>query len=262
MGLLLDITGCAHLFGGEAALAPRSRRPAGAAGLPARAAIADTAGCAWARGALWQAIRRIVPRGETEAAVLPLPIAALRVEPEIVADLQDLGPDPRRRSRRRVRARRSPRASARSCCCGSTRRSAAPTSRSCRGCRCRSRWPSSAFPSRSRARTTCSAPSSIWRASLPRVLERRGEGGRLFHARAVPRRRQGAPARARHRRAAARSPARAQAVRGAARGAGRRLRSGLRLRHGAALGAGHRALRSGADRARPARRPCARSWRT
>ena len=86
------------------------------------------------------------------------------------------------------------------------------------------------------------------------VLERRGEGARLIAARAVPRRRQGAPARDRHRRAAARSRADAEAVRGPARRARRRLRSGLRLRHDAALGAGHRALRSGADRVGGVRR--------
>ena len=46
-GLLLDITGCAHLFGGESGARPRSGRAAGAAGLQARAAVADTVGCAW-----------------------------------------------------------------------------------------------------------------------------------------------------------------------------------------------------------------------
>ncbi|MFD2184418.1 Y-family DNA polymerase [Rhodoplanes azumiensis] len=47
-GLLLDITGCAHLFGGEAALAAALHARLAAGGLAARIAIADTPGCAFA----------------------------------------------------------------------------------------------------------------------------------------------------------------------------------------------------------------------
>jgi protein ImuB len=47
-GLTLDITGCAHLFGGEAAFCTDIVRRLGRQGLAARAAIADTVGCAWA----------------------------------------------------------------------------------------------------------------------------------------------------------------------------------------------------------------------
>src|SRR5215211_475954 len=47
-GLILDISGCAHLFGGEAALCDDLVRRLGAQGLLVRAAIADTVGCAWA----------------------------------------------------------------------------------------------------------------------------------------------------------------------------------------------------------------------
>jgi protein ImuB len=47
-GLLLDVTGCAHLFGGEAALAADLVRRLGAQGYQARVAVADTVGCAWA----------------------------------------------------------------------------------------------------------------------------------------------------------------------------------------------------------------------
>jgi protein ImuB len=88
-GLFLDITGCAHLFGGEAALARdllmRLRRQ----GFAARAAVADTPGGAWAVARYGD--QGIVPRGETEAAVLPLPIAALRADAGIVADLKTSG---------------------------------------------------------------------------------------------------------------------------------------------------------------------------
>jgi protein ImuB len=47
-GLTLDITGCAHLFGGEAAFCGAIVQRLELQGLAARAAIADTVGCAWA----------------------------------------------------------------------------------------------------------------------------------------------------------------------------------------------------------------------
>jgi protein ImuB len=47
-GLTLDITGCAHLFGGEAAFCGDIVQRLGLQGFAARAAIADTVGCAWA----------------------------------------------------------------------------------------------------------------------------------------------------------------------------------------------------------------------
>lgn len=46
--LVLDITGCAHLFGGEAAMLADMLDRLAAAGLTARAACADTRGAAWA----------------------------------------------------------------------------------------------------------------------------------------------------------------------------------------------------------------------
>src|SRR4051794_29150187 len=47
-GILLDITGCAHLFGGEAALCRDLVERLARQGLQASAAVADTVGCAWA----------------------------------------------------------------------------------------------------------------------------------------------------------------------------------------------------------------------
>ena len=88
MALLLDVTGCAHLFGGEALARDLVTRLA-QQGLRARVAIADTVGCAW--GVARYGKPGIVPRGETEAAMLPLPIAALRVDAETVADLKTSG---------------------------------------------------------------------------------------------------------------------------------------------------------------------------
>jgi protein ImuB len=88
-GLALDITGCAHLFGGETALARDLVHRLTRQGLQARVAAADTFGCAW--GMARYGTPGIVPRGRTEAALLPLPIAALRIEPEIVAGLKRIG---------------------------------------------------------------------------------------------------------------------------------------------------------------------------
>jgi protein ImuB len=88
-GLLLDVTGCAHLFGGESALARDLLLRLKRQGFAARAAVADTIGCAW--GVARFGKQGIIPRGETEAAALPLPIAALRVDAETVAGLKVAG---------------------------------------------------------------------------------------------------------------------------------------------------------------------------
>ena len=53
-GLLLDISGCAHLFGGEENLRRDLVRRLAAQGFHTRAAIADTPGCAWAVATIWR----------------------------------------------------------------------------------------------------------------------------------------------------------------------------------------------------------------
>ena len=130
------------------------------------------------RGALWQAGHRPARRNRSGRAAAADRGAARRCRDRRGSESRR--PHPHRRSGRApARAvRRALRQGA--AAAASTRRSAARTSRSRRGCRCRPLWPSSAFPIRSRARPTCSAPSSIWRGQLADVLERRGEGGRLF----------------------------------------------------------------------------------
>ncbi|HRJ70091.1 MAG TPA: DNA polymerase Y family protein, partial [Beijerinckiaceae bacterium] len=47
-GLLLDITGCTHLFGGEGALMGQARRVLRRLGVSSRAALAGTPDAAWA----------------------------------------------------------------------------------------------------------------------------------------------------------------------------------------------------------------------
>ena len=88
-GLFLDITGCAHLFGGEAALLEDLAVRLRAQGLAARFGLADTAGAAWAVARF--ATRPLVAPGEQEAAIAPLPVGALRLAAETAAGLSRLG---------------------------------------------------------------------------------------------------------------------------------------------------------------------------
>jgi protein ImuB len=88
-GLMLDVTGCAHLFGGEAALADDLVRRLKAQGYQARVAVADTVGCAWAAARFGE--DRIVPVGEAQNTIAPLPLAALRLSPETIEALSQVG---------------------------------------------------------------------------------------------------------------------------------------------------------------------------
>lgn len=88
-GLALDISGAAHLFGGEAALIDDLARRLAGYGVSARLAIADTPAAAWA----WARFGRdaILPKGEIAARTAILPVEALRLPAEIVAVLRRLG---------------------------------------------------------------------------------------------------------------------------------------------------------------------------
>ncbi len=133
-GLVIDLTGCAHLFGGEAALIEVVEDDCADLGLSVSAGIADTVGAAWAlaryAGAGGKAARsgddiaqearatrsraakrrhwerggpppaasagqarvaRIAAQGQTRTALAPLPVAALRLQPETLETLGRLG---------------------------------------------------------------------------------------------------------------------------------------------------------------------------
>lgn len=134
-GLVVDLTGCAHLFGGEAALLEVVRDDCADLGLSVSMGLADTRGAAWALARFAGAVggsdrsgdaidqearatrsragkRRhwtkggaaparsapsvrspivIAPPGQSYGALAPLPIAALRLEPDLVAALNRLG---------------------------------------------------------------------------------------------------------------------------------------------------------------------------
>jgi protein ImuB len=88
-GFFLDITGAAHLFGGEAPLLADLGERLARFGLPAKTAIAETPGAAWAL-ARFAAGRRITMH-ETAEVLAPLPIEALRLAPETRTTLRRLG---------------------------------------------------------------------------------------------------------------------------------------------------------------------------
>ncbi len=131
-GLIIDLTGCAHLFGGEAQLLAVIEADCADMALTVQAGIADTLGAAWALaryagaeagsqrsgdaidqearatrsragkrhwtkgGAAPQVVTRaqagrIAAPGQCYGALSPLPIAALRLEPDAVAQLNRLG---------------------------------------------------------------------------------------------------------------------------------------------------------------------------
>lgn len=89
-GLLLDISGCAHLWGGERGYLKEIVLKLREAGFDARAAIADTPGAAWGVARFAQK-RPIIPSSDESAAIAGLPPAALRLEPEALERLQKLG---------------------------------------------------------------------------------------------------------------------------------------------------------------------------
>lgn len=90
-GLFLDISGAAHLHGGEARLAVRLVRLLARRGITARVAVADTAGAAWALARHGGAVAGICTPGAQAEALHALPVAALRLEERAQELLARLG---------------------------------------------------------------------------------------------------------------------------------------------------------------------------
>jgi protein ImuB len=88
-GILLDIGGCAHLFGGETALRADLLARLTRFGLAARTAIAATIGTAWAAARFGKT--DIIPTGSERDVIAPLPLAALRLPDDTVAALARVG---------------------------------------------------------------------------------------------------------------------------------------------------------------------------
>ncbi|MDZ4374660.1 MAG: DNA polymerase Y family protein [Phenylobacterium sp.] len=89
-GLFLDVTGVAHLWGGEAELMADLRARLFANGLPFHLAMADTPGAAWAFAHYGRDGTIAPPEGQADL-LSPLPPAALRLEPEAAAQIERLG---------------------------------------------------------------------------------------------------------------------------------------------------------------------------
>ena len=88
-GLFLDISGCAHLFGGERALGADILDRLARQGLSAQIGLADTAGCAWAAARYGD--RRLVPKDGMRASLMALPLAALRLDGKVLTALAQAG---------------------------------------------------------------------------------------------------------------------------------------------------------------------------
>ncbi len=80
-GLVLEVTGSTHLWGGEDALLDDLRARAAKAGLSLRLGMAGTRGAAWA----------MAHHGRGDEPLETLPVAALRLDPRTATALQRLG---------------------------------------------------------------------------------------------------------------------------------------------------------------------------
>ncbi|MBN8483563.1 MAG: DNA polymerase Y family protein [Sphingomonadales bacterium] len=86
-GLIVDTTGVAHLFGGEAALLDDAATRLAACGLTVRLGLAPTAGAAWALAHYGPERAILHPQDSLDN----LPVAALRLDPATLLVLRRLG---------------------------------------------------------------------------------------------------------------------------------------------------------------------------
>lgn len=89
-GLVLDISGCPHLWGGERPYLKDIVGTLRAKGYRVRGAIADTVGAAWAV-ARYGEVSPIIGPGSQREALLPLPPVALRLDADVLQRLTKLG---------------------------------------------------------------------------------------------------------------------------------------------------------------------------
>jgi protein ImuB len=88
-GLILDVSGCAHLFGGETALLADLTARLVQSGITARAAAADTPAAAWAWARFGDA--GVLETAGSREKLASLPVEALRLPPATVDSLRRLG---------------------------------------------------------------------------------------------------------------------------------------------------------------------------
>jgi protein ImuB len=90
-GLMLDIAGCAHLWGGEAKLLGDALARLRRHGFAVSGAIAGTIGAAWAAARFVAGKGIIIPAGTVSSALAALPIEALRIDAATAQGLARLG---------------------------------------------------------------------------------------------------------------------------------------------------------------------------
>jgi len=90
-GLLVDVSAVAHLFGGERRLLADVTQRCTARGLSVRAAIAPTAGAAWALAHFAPASAILSPQDDIANRLADLPVAALRLDNDVLLVLRRLG---------------------------------------------------------------------------------------------------------------------------------------------------------------------------
>lgn len=88
-GLILDITGCPHLWGGEPQYVESITSKLQGYGYTVKIAVADTIGAAW--GMARFGTQSIIPPGKQLEALRPLAPDALRLEETVLARLKKLG---------------------------------------------------------------------------------------------------------------------------------------------------------------------------
>jgi protein ImuB len=88
-GVFIDVAGSAHLFQGEAALLKDLEKRLGGAGLSNRLAVSDTPGCSWAVARYGTG--GVISPGRASDAIASLPVACLRLSPETISSLHDVG---------------------------------------------------------------------------------------------------------------------------------------------------------------------------
>ncbi|MEM1166907.1 MAG: DNA polymerase Y family protein [Planctomycetota bacterium] len=89
--LLLDVTGCARVFGDEWTLARAAHRELARLAVRARVAIAPSFGSAWAVARYGPNRVEVVEEGALRDALASIPMSALRLDEETVSSLAELG---------------------------------------------------------------------------------------------------------------------------------------------------------------------------
>jgi len=90
-GLYLDISGCAHLFGGEPDMSSFAHEQFGEMHIASHIGIADTKRAAWALARFADNLTTIADTGQTADALKHLPLAALGLASQTETDLRRTG---------------------------------------------------------------------------------------------------------------------------------------------------------------------------